>query len=114
TGSSHRLDLGFQTTSAFQLPRTDGRLFYVNSRPSVRETPESPAKGANVVNTGQQVVQRSWWIALFPMVVAYVADLWSKEAVLVIIEQDEGISVLETLLYCRFILYLGAAFSIGV
>lgn len=80
----------------------------------MRETPESPAKGANVVNTGQQVVQRSWWIALFPMVVAYVADLWSKEAVLATMEQGESRAVLEPLLYWRFIRNPGAAFSIGV
>ena len=67
-----------------------------------------------MVNTGQRVLQRSWWIALLPMVVAYGADLWSKEAVLSTMEQGESRAVFEPLLYWRFIRNPGAAFSIGV
>lgn len=67
-----------------------------------------------MVHTGQHSVQWSWWIAILPMVVAYCADLWSKEAVLTTMEQGESRAVLEPLLYWRFIRNPGAAFSIGV
>lgn len=67
-----------------------------------------------MVSTDQPAVQRSWWIALLPMVVAYLADLWSKEAIRATMHQGESMAVLEPLLYWRFIRNPGAAFSIGV
>lgn len=59
------------------------------------------------------VPQRRWWIALIPLVVAYIADLWSKEAVLATMQEGERIPVLEPLLSWHFIRNPGAAFSIG-
>lgn len=61
----------------------------------------------------QQAPQRAWWIALIPLVVAYVADLWSKEAVLANMQEGDRIVVLEPILTWHFIRNPGAAFSIG-
>lgn len=63
--------------------------------------------------TEHDVPQRSWWIALIPLAVAYLADLWSKEAVLANMQEGERIPVLEPLLSWHFIRNPGAAFSIG-
>lgn len=57
--------------------------------------------------------QRAWWIALIPLVIAYVADLWSKEAVLANMDEGQRIPVLEPVLSWHFIRNPGAAFSIG-
>lgn len=59
------------------------------------------------------VPQRAWWIALIPLVVAYIADLWSKETVLATMQEGERIPVIEPLLTWHFIRNPGAAFSIG-
>lgn len=61
----------------------------------------------------QQPPHRAWWIALFPLAIAYVADLWSKEAVLANMQEGDRIPVLEPLLTWHFIRNPGAAFSIG-
>lgn len=61
----------------------------------------------------QQVQQRAWWVALIPLVMAYLADLWSKETVLYTMEEGERIPVLEPVLSWHFIRNPGAAFSIG-
>lgn len=60
-----------------------------------------------------QAPARSWWIALIPLILAYLADLWSKEAVLANMSEGEIIPVLEPLLSWHFIRNPGAAFSIG-
>lgn len=68
-----------------------------------------------MATSDQQVPQqRSWWFALIPLVFAYVADLWSKEAVLANMEEGDQISVIEPILSWHFIRNPGAAFSIGV
>ncbi len=61
----------------------------------------------------EPVVQRAWWIALIPMAIAYIADLWTKEAVLTNMTEGQRIPVLEPLLSWHFIRNPGAAFSIG-
>lgn len=61
----------------------------------------------------QEVPQRSWWIAFIPLVIVYLADLWSKEAVLANMEESDQIPVIEPLLSWHFIRNPGAAFSIG-
>src|SRR5699024_3645841 len=71
-------------------------------------------KGATVAQHDQQVPQRAWWIALIPLAIAYVADLWSKEAVLANMQEGERIPVLEPILTWHFIRNPGAAFSIGI
>lgn len=60
-----------------------------------------------------QAPHRAWWIALIPMVIAYLADLWSKEAVLANMQEGDRISVIDPLLTWHFIRNPGAAFSIG-
>lgn len=62
----------------------------------------------------QQVAPRGWWIALIPMTLAYLADLWSKETVLASMHEGERITVVDPLLTWHFIRNPGAAFSIGV
>lgn len=61
----------------------------------------------------QEVPQRSWWIALIPLIIAYLADLWSKETVLANMEEGDRIPVIEPILSWHFIRNPGAAFSIG-
>src|SRR5690625_6065734 len=48
------------------------------------------------------------------MAMAYLADLWSKEAVLASMHEGERITVIDPLLTWHFIRNPGAAFSIGV
>lgn len=68
-----------------------------------------------MANTDQQVPQqRARWIALIPLVISYIADLWSKEAVLATMEEGDQIPVIEPVLSWHFIRNPGAAFSIGV
>ena len=62
---------------------------------------------------GHDVPQRSWWIALIPLVIAYVADLWSKQTVLENMQEGQRIPVIEPVLSWQFIRNPGAAFSIG-
>ncbi|GAA4110377.1 signal peptidase II [Enteractinococcus coprophilus] len=59
------------------------------------------------------VPQRAWWIALIPMIIAYLADLWTKETVLANMSEGERIVVIEPVLSWHFIRNPGAAFSIG-
>lgn len=66
-----------------------------------------------MANPEQPVQQRAWWIALIPLVIAYVADLWSKETVLATMEEGERIGVIEPIISWHFIRNPGAAFSIG-
>lgn len=66
-----------------------------------------------MANHDQQIPQRAWWIALIPMVIAYIADLWSKETVLANMQEGEQIPVIEAVLNWHFIRNPGAAFSIG-
>lgn len=66
-----------------------------------------------MVQHDQQVPQRAWWIALIPLLAAYLADLWTKETVLATMEEGDRIPVLEPLLSWHFIRNPGAAFSIG-
>lgn len=66
-----------------------------------------------MANEDQQVKQRGWWIALIPLVIAYLADLWSKETVLATMQEGERITVIEPILHWHFIRNPGAAFSIG-
>lgn len=66
-----------------------------------------------MAHTEQDVPQRGWWIAFIPLVIAYIADLWSKEAVLANMQEGERIPVIEPLLTWHFIRNPGAAFSIG-
>ncbi|GAA2035925.1 hypothetical protein GCM10009720_15610 [Yaniella flava] len=66
-----------------------------------------------MANHDQQIPQRAWWIALIPMVIAYVADLWSKETVLANMQEGEQIPVIESVVNWHFIRNPGAAFSIG-
>ena len=66
-----------------------------------------------MAHPGQEAPQRHWWIALIPLVIAYVADLWSKEAVLENMAEGERIPVLGPVLSWHFIRNPGAAFSIG-
>ncbi|HEY4534848.1 MAG TPA: signal peptidase II [Enteractinococcus sp.] len=61
----------------------------------------------------KQVTHRAWWIALIPMVIAYIADLWTKEAVLANMTEGQRIPVIEPILTWHFIRNPGAAFSIG-
>ncbi|HIY86165.1 MAG TPA: signal peptidase II [Candidatus Yaniella excrementavium] len=90
----------------------DGRLFHINSRPSLCTT-SITQRGATVAQPDRQAPQRAWWIALIPLVIAYVADLWSKETVLANMQEGDQIPVLEPLLSWHFIRNPGAAFSIG-
>lgn len=60
-----------------------------------------------------QPPQRAWWIALIPLIIAYVADLWTKEAVLGNMQEGQRIPVIEPVLSWHFIRNPGAAFSIG-
>src|SRR5690625_6912506 len=57
-----------------------------------------PPKETIVAHPGQEAPQRHWWIALIPLVIAYVADLWSKEAVLENMAEGQRIPVLEPVL----------------
>lgn len=66
-----------------------------------------------MAKTFKSVPQRAWWIALIPMVVAYFADLWTKEAVLANMTEGQRIAVIEPILSWHFIRNPGAAFSIG-
>lgn len=66
-----------------------------------------------MANHDQQVQQRAWWIALIPMIIAYIADLWSKQSVLANMQEGERIPVIEPVLNWHFIRNPGAAFSIG-
>lgn len=66
-----------------------------------------------MANPAAPVTQRAWWIALIPMVIAYLADLWTKEAVLANMTEGERIPVIEPILTWHFIRNPGAAFSIG-
>ena len=66
-----------------------------------------------MATTAEPVSQRAWWIALIPMVIAYIADLWTKEAVLANMTEGQRIPVIEPLLTWHFIRNPGAAFSIG-
>lgn len=66
-----------------------------------------------MTQTPQEVPRRSWWIALIPLVIAYLADLWSKETVLANMQEGEKIAVIEPILSWHFIRNPGAAFSIG-
>lgn len=66
-----------------------------------------------MANSTAHVTQRSWWIALIPLVIAYLADLWSKEIVLANMQEGDRIPVLEPVLSWHFIRNPGAAFSIG-
>src|SRR5699024_12153967 len=72
-----------------------------------------PPKETIVAHPGQEAPQRHWWIALIPLVIAYVADLWSEEAVLENMAEGQRIPVLEPVLSWHFIRNPGAAFSIG-
>src|SRR5690625_808363 len=72
-----------------------------------------PPKETIVAHPGQEAPQRHWWIALVPLVIAYVADLWSKEAVLENMAEGQRIPVLEPVLSWRFIRNPGATISIG-
>lgn len=66
-----------------------------------------------MANPDRQAPQRSWWIALIPLVIVYLGDLWSKEGVLATMEEGDRISVIEPVLSWHFIRNPGAAFSIG-
>lgn len=66
-----------------------------------------------MVQHDQQGPQRVWWIALIPLVIAYLSDLWTKETVLANMEEGDRIAVLEPILSWHFIRNPGAAFSIG-
>lgn len=66
-----------------------------------------------MANPAEQVTQRAWWIALIPLVIAYIADLWTKEAVLANMTEGQRIPVIEPILSWHFIRNPGAAFSIG-
>lgn len=66
-----------------------------------------------MAKTAEPVSQRAWWIALIPMVIAYIADLWTKEAVLANMTEGQRIPVIEPILSWHFIRNPGAAFSIG-
>src|SRR5699024_11466519 len=90
----------------------DGRLFHINSRPSLCTT-SITQRGAPEAQPYRQAAQRAWWIAFIPRVIAYVADLWSKETVLANMQEGDQIPVLEPLLSWHFIRNPGAAFSIG-
>lgn len=61
----------------------------------------------------QPVPQRAWWIALIPLIIAYMGDLWTKETVLANMVEGERIPVIEPVLFWHFIRNPGAAFSIG-
>lgn len=66
-----------------------------------------------MTQTPQEVPRRSRWIALIPLVIAYLADLWSKETVLANMQEGEKIAVIDPILSWHFIRNPGAAFSIG-
>lgn len=66
-----------------------------------------------MAQSGQDVPQRNWWIALIPLAITYVLDLWSKQTVLENMQEGERIPVVEPVLSWHFIRNPGAAFSIG-
>lgn len=61
----------------------------------------------------QQSTQRAWWIAVIPMIVAYLADLGTKQWVLETMQEGDRTTVIEPILSWHFIRNPGAAFSIG-